>query len=142
MQFRAPRSCLGALRRQKVEIKKHLFSVSKTIAFELGRCLRRPKSSSESPSESGSFFNGFWDRKVIQNDTKMAPGRHPNRCPNRFFFGVKIRSQIWSQKGRQVPHNQDGPSPGGTLLDHESIILRYLERADLDAFDPGGVGGL
>ena len=88
------------------------------------------------------FFNGFSDGKVAQHDTKMAPGGHPNRCPNRFFFGVEIRNQFWSENGRQLPHNQDEPSPGGTLLDHESIILRYLERGALDAFDPRGVGGL
>ena len=45
------------------------------------------------------------------------------------------------QKGRRLPHNQAGPSPGGTLLDHEFNVLRYLEQSGLDAFDPGGVGG-
>ena len=83
------------------------FSAGKATVFEVGGVPGRPKSNSESPSESCSFFNGFWDRKVTQNGTEMAPGRHPNRCQNRLFFWCRNSEPVLEPKRATV-----APQPG------------------------------
>ena len=86
-----------------------------------------PKLTSESLSESMSFFGGLRDRKVTPNGTRTGPGGTQIDVEIMFFLGAEFWNEFWSEHRRQVFRTEAEPGPGGTLLDHESIILRYLE---------------
>ena len=126
--FQSSKSTSEGLRRQKVDLQQHWFSLHKTSLFDLGGCPRAPKLSSELLSESISFFGGLRDRKVTPNGTKTGPGRQPHRCKTTFFLS-RILERISKPKRATGGglRSQAEPGPGGTPLDHESIILRYVE---------------
>ena len=61
----------------------------------------------------------------------MAPKRDPEGTQIDakivFFLEPNFGTNFGAKKGDRGVRIQAEPGPGGTLLDHESIILRYLE---------------
>ena len=64
--------------------------------------------------------------KSPQKAPKRDPGGTQIDAQILVFFGAELCNEVASKKGRQGIQSEAGPGPGGTLLDHESVILRYL----------------
>ena len=101
-----PKSCLGDPRRQKVDLKKRLFPLNGTTVFEVGGSRggqNRNQNRLRNPVRFFFVLYGFWDRKVSENDSKIAPGRHPNRCQKLFCSEWKFGVDFGAKMGDKLP---------------------------------------